>query len=80
LGLYYAATEGVLMALGAALLPEQIRTSGLALLTTALAVARLGGSIAFGLLWTRFGLELAIQFFLVGVVIAIGGVFLTRTS
>ena len=71
LGLYYAATEGVLMALGSALLPGGLRTSGLAVLTTALAVARLGGSVLFGVLWTSVGIEAAVWVFLVGLGAAI---------
>ena len=57
LGCYYAATEGILMALGSALLPESLRTSGLAILMTALAMARIFGSAVFGLGWSRFGLQ-----------------------
>src|SRR5690606_35368020 len=34
LGVYYAATDGVLMAIGSMLLPEDLRSSGLALLST----------------------------------------------
>jgi MFS family permease len=56
LGGYYAATEGVLMAMGSAVVPASARTTGLATLTTLLAVARLVGSLSFGFAWTRFGL------------------------
>jgi MFS family permease len=78
LGLFYAATEGVLMALGSAILPENLRTSGLALLTTGLAVARFLGSTAFGISWTRYGLERTLAVFLAGLVVAIGVLALTR--
>jgi hypothetical protein len=71
LGVYYAATEGVLMAVGSALLPVNVRTTGLALLTTALAAARLTGSIMFGMSWTRLGVETTIMTFLVGLAAAI---------
>ena len=60
LGLYYAATEGMLMALGSALLPEALRTSGLAILMTALALARICGSAVFGFGWSRFGLQMTV--------------------
>ena len=46
LGAYYAATDGVLMALGSAVVPEEVRGSGLALLGTATSARpprRLGG-------------------------------------
>jgi MFS family permease len=42
LSAYYAATEGVLMALAGGMVPDTFRTTGLAVLTTATAVARLG--------------------------------------
>ena len=70
LGAYYAATDGVLMALGSAVLPEDLRTSGLALLTTATSLARLVASVLFGLLWTWRGLEVAVAMFAVGLVTA----------
>jgi MFS family permease len=55
LGMYYAATDGVLAAAAAALLPEQLRSTGLATLQTVVAVARFGSSIVFGALWTALG-------------------------
>ena len=54
LGTYYAATDGVLMALASATVPEHLRGSGLALLVTATSLAKLVASIAFGALWTAF--------------------------
>ena len=70
-GAYYAATEGVLMALGSAILPPALRGSGLALIVTATSFARLGASIVFGALWTVWGLEAAIALFAVGLVVAL---------
>lgn len=78
LGLFYAATDGVLMALGSALLPESRRASGLALLITGLAVSRFAGSAVFGLSWNRFGLERTTAGFLAGLVVAIALVAYTR--
>ena len=78
LGLFYAATDGVLMALGSALLPEHLRASGLALLTTGFAVARFIGSAAFGFSWSRFGLEPTIAVFVAGLVAAIAAIAWTR--
>ena len=60
LGAYYAATDGVLMALAGAVLPTEQRASGMALLTTGTSLARLAGSILFGLLWTWRGVEFAV--------------------
>jgi MFS family permease len=80
LGLYYAATEGVLMAVGSGMLPEPVRTSGLAVLTTAVAVARFGGSVLFGIVWSRFGLQPAVGMFLAGLCAAIAAVIAMRPS
>ncbi|GAA2353986.1 MFS transporter [Nonomuraea africana] len=54
-GLFYAATDGVLMAAAGPLLPAHLRTSGLALLQTGQAVARMLSSIMYGAAWTFFG-------------------------
>ena len=43
LGSYYAATDGVLMALGSPVIPEEMRGSGLALLGTVTSLSRLVG-------------------------------------
>jgi MFS family permease len=80
LGLYYAATEGVLMAVGSGVLSETLRTSGLAVLTTALALARFAGSVLFGIVWTRFGLEPAVLAFLAGLAVALSVVTATRPA
>jgi MFS family permease len=55
LGTYYAATDGVLSAGAAAILPPELRSSGLALVQSALAGGRLLSSLLFGLLWTVTG-------------------------
>ncbi|GAA3469613.1 MFS transporter [Nonomuraea roseola] len=54
-GFFYAATDGVLMAAAGPLLPAHLRTSGLALLQTGQAVARMLCSIMYGAAWTFFG-------------------------
>ena len=69
-GGYYAATDGVLMAAGSAVLPAELRGSGLALLTTGTSVSRLLASIVFGALWTAFGLQLAVVAFACGLAVA----------
>ncbi|MFB6581750.1 MULTISPECIES: MFS transporter [unclassified Streptomyces] len=55
LGLFYAATDGVLMAAAGPLLPAELRTTGLAVLQTAQALARFAGSLLFGWAWTLWG-------------------------
>lgn len=55
LGIFYAATDGVLMALAAPLLPVRGRAGGLAALQTGQALARLLGATGFGAAWTLWG-------------------------
>ncbi|MEU1093973.1 MFS transporter [Streptomyces sp. NPDC005877] len=54
-GLFYAATDGVLMAAAAGVVPAPLRSSGLALIQTGQASARFVCSIAFGAAWTAWG-------------------------
>ena len=65
LGGYYALTEGVLMALASAMLPPEVRGTGLALLTTATSLGRLAASIAFGAAWAAYGPTQALVWFLI---------------
>ncbi|OKJ69022.1 MFS transporter [Streptomyces sp. CB02261] len=60
LGVFYAATDGVLMALAGPFLTEGRRAGGLALVQTAQALARLGAAVAFGAVWTASGPETAL--------------------
>ncbi|MEU1075885.1 MULTISPECIES: MFS transporter [unclassified Streptomyces] len=55
LGVFYAATDGVLMALAGPLLPAHGRAGGLAVLQTGQALARLLGAAGFGAAWTLWG-------------------------
>lgn len=71
LGAYYAATDGVLMAMTAGVVPDTVRTSGLGLLTTVTAIGRLVASGLFGLLWKINGPGLATKVFLFAIVVAI---------
>lgn len=70
-GAYYAATDGVLMALASSVLPTETRTSGLGLLTTATSVGRLFASVAFGALWSWWSMEAAVVTFTVSMLAAI---------
>jgi MFS family permease len=73
LGAYYAATEGVLTAMAAAVLPRSHSGSGLAVLATATNVARLIASVLFGWLWMATGLEPATSISLAVLAAAIVG-------
>jgi MFS family permease len=78
-GIGYAATDGVLMALASATLPDRWRTTGLAVVATVIAAGRFGASTGFGALWERFGGPAAARVFLVGTVAAVLiGVVLVR--
>jgi MFS family permease len=73
LGAYYAATDGVLQAIASAILPDGLRASGLALLVTAVSLAKLASSVAFGLAWTLGGLDVAVAVFMAGLTVALLG-------
>jgi MFS family permease len=70
-GLYYAATEGVLMAMASALVPAEQRTTGLATLVTCIGLAKMVSSLLFGLLWQVGGVRIAVSAFGVGIAIAL---------
>ena len=81
-GLYYAATDGVLAALASAMLPEQWRTTGLAIMTTGTGLARLLASLGYGALWTYLGPNQALTIFLIGLAITVllAWIFLNRVE
>jgi MFS family permease len=54
-GTFYAATDGVLPAAVAGLVPAQLRATGLAVVGTSQALARFCCSLAFGAAWTVWG-------------------------
>ena len=66
LGLFYAATEGVLTAMASALVPSEIRASGLALMVTLVGFGKLISSIAFGWMWQAYGIVPSLLVFGVG--------------
>ena len=70
LGVYYAATDGVLMALASTTLPAALCGSGLALLVTATSLGRFLASIVFGTIWTSQDVDTAIAVFAVGLLVA----------
>ncbi|MEO5926150.1 MAG: MFS transporter [Bryobacteraceae bacterium] len=70
-GTYYAATEGVLMAIASSLIPAELRTTGLALLTTSIGLGKMVSSVAFGWLWESQGRPLATGVFLAMLVVVL---------
>jgi MFS family permease len=71
LGAYYAATDGVLSALASSVLHEQQLTSGLAVVSTITALARLFASSLFGAVWNWRGPTEALEVFAAGIVVAV---------
>jgi MFS family permease len=76
LGTYYACTDGVLMAIASTVVPADVRTSGLAWLTTITTAGRFVASIVFGVLWTWLGHNGAVTVFLVGLLVVVPVAFL----
>ncbi|MBT2438714.1 MFS transporter [Streptomyces sp. ISL-36] len=71
LGVFYATTDGVLMALTGPLLPAGRRASGLALVQTVQALARLLAATGFGAAWTVWGPSTALLLALTGLAAAL---------
>src|SRR5262249_47209881 len=67
LGLYYAATEGLLMAMASAAAPPETRACGLAVLGTAVALGKMGSSLLFRGVWGAYGVRSAF--------VAVGAIF-----
>jgi MFS family permease len=63
LGAYDASSDGVLASLASGLLPARARAFGLAWVSTAVSLSRLGSSVGFGFLWTRAGDRVAVLAF-----------------
>ncbi|MEU1225913.1 MFS transporter [Streptomyces sp. NPDC005828] len=72
LGVFYAATDGVLMALTGPFLAEGRQAGGLAVVQTAQVLARLGAAVGFGALWTASGPETALVTTLLALAAALG--------
>ncbi len=74
LGIFYGATDGVLPALAAGVIPREHRSAGLATLSTLVAIARTGSAFAFGLIWDRVSVDSALTVMLGGLVLTVGTV------
>jgi len=72
-GVYYAATNGVLMALVAPSLPAPLRTSGMAIVQSGTAAASFFSSVVAGALWSWRGPMFTASFFLVGLALVLVG-------
>ena len=70
-GIYYAATDGIIAAMTSAVLSSELRTSGLAVLNTVVSVSRLLSSVAFGWLWLTGAIKTPVWAFLAGLTIAL---------
>ncbi|MGW4891791.1 MFS transporter [Kitasatospora sp. NPDC004240] len=79
-GLFYAATDGVLMALAGPRLPEALRTTGIALLQSGQALAYLASSVLFGLAWQLWGPAAAARAAGVAVLLAMGATALLLST
>lgn len=66
IGLFYGATDGVLIAALAKECPRQYLTSGLALYTTLLSLAKFLSSLFYGWIWQTYGTTIAFVCFTLG--------------
>nr|WHW29202.1 putative MFS transporter [uncultured bacterium] len=71
LGLFYAATDGVLMAAASEMLGVDTRATGLAVVATGIAAGRFVASIAFGGLWSLSGPGTAFAVFAAAIPVAL---------
>ncbi|GCD41350.1 MFS transporter [Streptomyces paromomycinus] len=72
-GVFYAATDGVLMALAGPALPAARQASGMALLQTGQALSRLLAAAGFGAAWTLWGSRAALVIAVVVLAAALAG-------
>lgn len=79
-GVYYAATDGVLAAMASAALRPDVRTSGLAVLNTAVNAGKVISSVLFGMLWTSAGMKTSASIFLAGLAAALALAFALLTD
>lgn len=70
-GLYYAATDGVLPALTAPLVPAEVRGTGIAGVQTVMALGAMISATGFGVVWARFGQTVAVIGFACALAVAV---------
>lgn len=71
LGVFYAATDGVLAAVAASATPDALRGSGIAVAQTAVAAGRLFSAVLFGLVWTTTSQSIALLAFSIAVALGV---------
>lgn len=71
LGLYYAATDGVLPAAASTLAPAEWRSTAISALQTCVALGRSVAAIVFGSLWAAIGPSTGLWLFAAGLVVAL---------
>ncbi|WP_157430972.1 MFS transporter [Actinomadura macra] len=71
LGAYYAATDGVLPAAAAPLLPAELTATGISVVQAAVAAGRALGAVAFGAVWTAAEGEAAVWTFTAALTVAL---------
>ncbi|HEX4790888.1 MAG TPA: MFS transporter [Actinospica sp.] len=69
-GLFYAMTDGVLMAHAGPMLPRRLRTAGLAILQSLRALGAFAASLAFGFAWSVAGSRAVVYGFAVALLLA----------
>jgi MFS family permease len=78
-GVFYAATDGILMAMASTATPSGLRTTGIAVLTTVSALTAFVASTLFGAWWDAHGPTPAVQLFVTMLAVAgIASAFLLR--
>jgi MFS family permease len=75
-GLFYAMTDGVLMAHAGPMLPRHLRTAGLAVLQSARALGAFCASLAFGFGWEMVGARSVVYYFAAALALALGAAYL----
>jgi MFS family permease len=71
LGIYYAATDGILAAIAATLTAPELRASGIALVQTSMAAGRLFSAVLFGWVWTASDRDTALGLFALALVVGV---------
>lgn len=71
LGAFYACSDGVLAALAARAVPRSVRATGISAAQTAVALARFGASVGFGVLWQFVGRAEALGVMAAGLALAV---------
>jgi MFS family permease len=71
LGVYWAATDGVITALASSLVPDRHRGAGIAAVTVCIAVGRLLSSALFGVVWSFSDADTALTLFAAGLAVGL---------